>query len=131
MIALIMAIPLAGCGSSGTESPSESHEKSSYQQISQDEAISMMEESSGYLIVDVRTREEFDEGHSPDAICVPNEEIGTERPGMLPDLDQLMFIYCRSGRRSKEAAQKLADMGYTRVYEMGGINTWPGETVTE
>ena len=103
----------------------------SYTQISQDEAMQMMQEESGYLIVDVRRPDEFAEGHIKGAINVPNETIEDEQPKALPDLDQLLLIYCRSGNRSKEASQKLADMGYTNVYEFGGINTWQGEIVTE
>ncbi len=122
-IAIFIAITLTACGSS---EPGNSH-KSNYTQLSQEKAIAMMEESSDYLIVDVRTQEEYDEGHIPEAVCIPNENIGSEPPEELTDLDQPLFIYCRSGRRSKEAAQKLADMGYAQVYEMGGINTWPGE----
>ena len=91
----------------------------------------MMEQDGTQIIVDVRTQEEFDSGHIPNAICIPNENIGTEQPEELPDLDQVILIYCRSGNRSKQAAQKLADMGYTNVYEFGGIIDWTGEVVTE
>ncbi len=102
----------------------------SYKQISQDEAMQMMQEQTGYLIVDVRRPDEFAESHIAGAINVPNEEITDEMPELLPDKDQLLLIYCRSGNRSKEASQKLADIGYTNVYEFGGINTWEGEIVT-
>ncbi len=102
----------------------------SYTQISQDEAMQMMQEQTDCLIVDVRRPDEFAEGHIAGAINVPNEEITDEMPELLPDKDQILFIYCRSGNRSKEASQKLADMGYTKVYEFGGINTWEGEIVT-
>ena len=111
---------LCGCGADNT-----------YTQISQDEARQMMQEESGYLILDVRRPDEFAEGHIPDALNIPNETIADEQPEQLPDKDQLLLIYCRSGNRSKEAAQKLADMGYTNVYEFGGINTWEGEIVTK
>ena len=102
----------------------------SYTQISQAEALQMMQEQENYLIVDVRRPDEFAEGHIAGAINVPNEEIADEMPELLPDKDQLLLIYCRSGNRSKEASQKLADMGYPNVYEFGGINTWEGEIVT-
>ena len=102
----------------------------SYTQISQAEALQMMQEQENYLIVDVRRTDEFAEGHIAGAINVPNEEIADEMPELLPDKDQLLLIYGRSGNRSKEASQKLADMGYTNVYEFGGINTWEGEIVT-
>ncbi len=102
-----------------------------YVQISQNEAKELMKQNEGYVIVDVRTQEEYDAGHIPDAICIPNESIGTERPAELPDLDQMILVYCRSGRRSKEAAQKLYELGYGSVYEFGGILDWTGEIVTE
>jgi rhodanese-related sulfurtransferase len=102
-----------------------------YTQISQEEALQMMEEGSDFLIVDVRRPDEFREGHIVDAINLPNETIEEDAPEVLTDKDQTLFIYCRTGRRSKEASQKLVDMGYTNVYEFGGINTWEGEIVKE
>nr|MCR5811176.1 peptide-methionine (S)-S-oxide reductase [Lachnospiraceae bacterium] len=104
--------------------------ETSYTQISQDEALEMMSRDDGHVIVDVRRQDEFAAGHIPNAILIPNEKIGSEQPEELPDLDQIILIYCRSGNRSRQAAQKLADMGYTNVYDFGGINTWPGEIVT-
>ena len=101
-----------------------------FTQISQEEAMQMMRDESGYLIVDVRRPDEFAESHIAGAVNVPNESIEDEMPAELPDRDQLLLIYCRSGNRSKEASQKLAEMGYTRVYEFGGINTWEGEIVS-
>ena len=115
-------IILAGCAAPKAEA--------SYRQISMDAAIAMMEEASGYVILDVRTSEEFAEKHIPNAINIPNEAIGTADIPELPDKDQLILVYCRSGNRSKQASQKLADMGYTNVVEFGGINSWPGETVS-
>ena len=103
----------------------------SYRQISQDEAMRMMEQDDGHVVVDVRRQDEYDSGHIPGAILIPNESIETTPPEELPDLNQIILIYCRSGRRSKEAAQKLFDMGYTNIYEFGGINTWTGEIVSE
>ena len=102
----------------------------SYTQISQDEAMKMMQEQTDYMIVDVRRPDEFAEGHIAGAVNVPNETIEDEAPDALPHKEQTLFIYCRSGNRSKEASQKLADMGYTNVFEFGGINTWEGEIVT-
>ena len=101
-----------------------------YQQITQEKAKEMMQAEDGHIIVDVRRQDEYDSGHIPGAILIPNESIGTEQPKELPDLDQVILIYCRSGRRSKEASQKLADMGYTHIYEFGGIIDWTGEVVT-
>lgn len=102
-----------------------------YKKVSQDEAMKIMEEETGYLIVDVRRPDEFAEGHIEGAINVPNEGIADEMPEELPDKDQLLLVYCRTGRRSKEAAEKLAKIGYTNVYEIGGIATWTGTIVTE
>ena len=100
-----------------------------YKQISQDEAKEMMQKDDGHVIVDVRRQDEYDEGHIPGAILIPNESIEDTPPAELPDFDQIILVYCRSGRRSKEAAQKLADLGYSQVYEFGGIIDWTGEVV--
>ena len=102
-----------------------------YRQITQEEAAQMMEKDDGHIVVDVRRQDEYDAGHIPGAILIPNESIGADQPDQLPDLDQIILIYCRSGRRSKEAAQKLFDMGYSNIYEFGGINTWTGEIVKD
>ena len=106
-------------------------EKMTYTQITVNKAIEMMESESNYIILDVRTFEEYNERHIPGAICVPNESIGTEPIDELEQKDQLILVYCRSGRRSKEAAEKLAAMGYSNIYEFGGILDWTGETVSE
>ena len=100
-----------------------------YLQIDQDQAKIMMEADDGHVIVDVRRQDEFDTGHIPGAICIPNESIGTEPPKELPDRNQIILIYCRSGNRSKQAAEKLGRMGYLNVYEFGGIIDWKGEIV--
>ena len=102
-----------------------------YAQISQDEAKLMMKDDDGHVIVDVRRADEYAKGHIPGAILIPNEEIGTDEPEELPDKKQIILVYCRTGRRSKEAAQKLADMGYVNVYEFGGIEDWTGDIVTD
>ena len=104
--------------------------ESSYAQITQEEAARIMDEEADCLIVDVRTKAEYDEAHIPGAINIPNETIGTDAIPELPDRDQTLLVYCRSGRRSKEAAKKLAALGYTRVLEFGGILTWTGETIS-
>lgn len=89
-----------------------------------------MELDDGHVIVDVRRQEEYDAGHIPGAILIPNESINRDAPEALPDYDQIILIYCRSGNRSKQAAEKLAAMGYRGIYDFGGINTWTGEIVT-
>ena len=119
-----LIILLSGC------SANQSSTGASYTQITQDEAKEMMEKDDGHIIVDVRRQDEYDAGHIPGAIVIPNESITDEQPKELPDLNQTILVYCRSGRRSKEAAQKLADIGYTNVFEFGGIIDWTGETVT-
>ena len=99
-----------------------------YTQITQEEAKRMMEQEDDYVIVDVRREDEYAEGHIPGAILIPNESIAEyEAPEELTDSDQIILVYCRTGRRSKEAADKLAKMGYSRVYEFGGIVDWDGE----
>ncbi len=99
-------------------------------QIDQETAKEMMARDDGHVVVDVRRQDEYDAGHIPGAILIPNESIGCDSPEALPDYDQIILIYCRSGNRSKQAAQKLAGMGYTHIYEFGGILTWTGDIVT-
>ena len=103
----------------------------SYTQISMDEAVKMMGQETDYIILDVRTPEEFAQEHIPGAINVPNETIRKKAIPELPREDQLILVYCRSGNRSKQASEKLVSLGYTNVYEFGGINEWTGETVSE
>ena len=119
----ITALLLVGCAV-----PAE--QEISYRQITMDEAVAMMEEEEGYIILDVRTAAEFDEKHIPGAINIPNEAIGTDAIPELPDKDQLILVYCRSGNRSKQASEKLVKLGYTNVIEFGGIIDWPGEAET-
>ena len=119
----ITALLLVGCAA-----PTE--REVSYRQITMAEAVAMMEEEEGYIILDVRTAAEFDEKHIPGAINIPNETIGAEVIPELPDKDQMILVYCRSGNRSKQASDKLVKLGYTNVVEFGGIIDWPGETET-
>lgn len=108
----------------------EETETMAYQQITQQEAKELMEKGKGIVILDVRTQEEYQTGHITGAICLPNEEI-TAEPEELPDKTQTILVYCRSGNRSKQAAQKLAEMGYENVLEFGGIMDWPYEDMVE
>ena len=126
-----MLVGLTGCsGNVNTTSATTSLEQTNqYKQISQDEAKEMMTKDDGHVIVDVRRQDEYDAGHIRGAILIPNESIENTRPKELPDLDQIILVYCRSGRRSKEASEKLSKMGYKNIYEFGGIITWTGETV--
>ena len=128
--AWFMLRPSTGSGDPGGTGEGEDGMKGRYAQISQEEAVRMMNKDDGHLIVDVRRQDEFDGGHIPGAVCIPNESIDG-RTEALPDLKQILLVYCRSGRRSKEAAQKLADAGYKNVYEFGGILDWTGPVVTD
>ena len=123
LLILSVVMLLSGCALTNS-SPS-----ASYTQITQEEAKEMMKKDDGHIIIDVRRQDEYDEGHIPSAVLIPNESITDKQPEELPELDRIILVYCRSGRRSKEASQKLADIGYTNVYEFGGINTWTGEIV--
>lgn len=102
-----------------------------YRQVTTEEAVNIMQTEENYVILDVRTAQEFASGHIPGAVLLPNETIGTEDIPLLPDKDQLILVYCRSGNRSKQAAEKLAQLGYTNIVEFGGINSWTGAIVTE
>ena len=99
----------------------------SYRQISMNEAVKMMKDEKNYIILDARRPDEYAEGHIPGAINIPNEEIGTAEIAELPDKSQLILVYCRSGRRSKEASEKLVKLGYTNIVEFGGIQDYEGE----
>lgn len=99
-----------------------------YEQITMEQAAEYMSYEVGYILLDVRTREEYAQGHIPGAICIPNEELEQQADKLLLDKEQLIYVYCRSGRRSKEAAQKLCGMEYTNITEIGGILDWQGET---
>ena len=128
--AVFLALLTAGCSAAGPKNDSSGGTADGYTKISQEEAREMMSRDDGHLIVDVRRQDEYAGGHIPGAVCIPNESIGETRPPELPDPDQVLLIYCRSGNRSKQAAKKLAALGYTQVYEFGGINSWTGETET-
>ena len=122
---LLSALMFTGCA--GTSN----NQTNTYRQISMDEAVTMMAQETGYIILDVRRPDEFAAGHIPNAINVPNETIGTDEIPELPNKDPLIMVYCRSGRRSKEASEKLVKLGYTNIVEFGGILDWKGEIVTD
>ena len=98
-----------------------------YTSITMEEAKDIFQNSGDYIILDVRRADEFSEGHIPGAVNYANEDILQDKPEVLPDLEQTIYAYCRSGRRSKEAADKLVQMGYTNIIEIGGILDWNGE----
>lgn len=121
LVSIIMIMGLTGC----------EKKDMSYTQVSMEEAVDMMAKEENYIILDVRTTEEFAEKHIPNAINIPNETIGSEELAELPDKNQLILVYCRSGNRSKQASEKLTALGYTNIYEFGGINNWTGELENE
>lgn len=121
MIPLFLSLLLlAGCGGNTADS--------SYQQISQEEAKDMMD-TQDVIILDVREQDEYDSGHIPGAVLLPVGTIDeTTAAEVIPEKDSTVLVYCRSGNRSKTASSTLAELGYTNIYEFGGINTWPYET---
>ena len=124
ILIITCAAVLYGCTSGG-----ESKLENSYEQITPAEAKAIMDSQDGYIILDVRTQEEYDEAHIDGAILIPDYEIADKAESVLKDKDQLILVYCRSGRRSKLAAEELVKLGYTNVKEFGGIIDWPYETV--
>ena len=124
ILIITCAAVLYGCTSGG-----ESKMENSFEQITPAEAKAIMDNENGYVILDVRTQEEFDEAHIDGAILIPDYEIAVKAESVLKDKDQLILVYCRSGRRSKLAASELVSLGYTNVKEFGGIIDWPYETV--
>lgn len=146
---LLLSAALTGCGAEEPElilveksegktdatatlaATTETAEAEGYTRITMEDAKWYMSKRDDFTIVDVRTPSVFREGHIPNAINVPNENIGNTELRQLPDKDRKLLVYCRSGRRSKEAAEKLAKLGYTKVMEFGGIIDWDGEVVTE
>lgn len=123
IIILVVILVLGVIGFSLINSPK------GYKKISSTEAMEMMKKEKNYVIVDVRTAQEYNEGHIKNAISIPNDKIGNGEIKELPNKDQLILVYCRSGNRSRQAAEKLLKMGYTNVIDFGGINSWTGEIV--
>lgn len=117
---ILSALALTACGASSS--------KSSYQQLSMDEAIAQMAEEENYILLDVRTIEEYDDAHIPGAINIANESIGKDEISELSDKHQRIYVYCRSGNRSRQASEKLVKLGYTNIVEIGGILDYNGET---
>lgn len=119
---LVLMLMLTGCGKSDADIQNNTYEK-----ISMSEGLARMESDENYILLDVRRADEFESGHIPGAVNLPNEEIGTEEIPSLPDKTQTIYIYCRSGNRSKQAADKLLALGYTNIIEFGGIIDYTGE----
>lgn len=134
-IGIIMGLLVAGmiaspAGTGDAESKNQSS-GAEYKRISAEEAKTRMDSGDEVIILDVRTEREYQAGHIPGAILIPNETIADKTPNLLPDLDAEILIYCRSGNRSAQAARKLIQIGYTNVYDFGGINSWAYDTVKE
>ena len=123
LFSLLLAVMLlTACGNENGKSG-----EATYMNITAAEAKRLMDSEKGYIILDVRTQEEYEEGHIPGAVLIPDTEVEARAEGELPDKDQLILVYCRSGRRSKLAAQILVKLGYTNIKEFGGIIDWPYE----
>ena len=141
IISVILCIFLTACGNDssigiigGADGPTsiivaDKGEKAMYEQITPEEAKKIMDSGEEHIILDTREQDEFDEGHIPGAILIPYTEIENKAEEMLPDKDKLILVYCRSGRRSKIAAESLSKLGYTNVKEFGGIIDWEYEVV--
>ena len=139
IISVLLCILLTACGDDssigiigGADGPTsiivaEKGEKAMYEQITPEEAKKIMDSGEEHIVLDTREQDEFDEGHIPGAILIPYTEIENKAEEMLPDKDKRILVYCRSGRRSKIAAESLAKLGYTNVKEFGGIIDWPYE----
>lgn len=120
ILTVLLGLSLFGCSS-----------KANYHQIDGQSALDMMNNETDYIIIDVRTESEYQQGHIKNAINIPNESIDESVSEILTDKDQLLLVYCRSGNRSKKASEKLAKLGYSNIYEFGGISDFPGEIVNE
>ena len=118
--AALTVILLTACGQNHNQ-------EMTYMNITAEEAKEIMDTQQGYVILDVRAQEEYDQGHIPGAIVIPHEEITEKAEAVLPDKNQLILVYCRSGRRSKIAADAMVELGYTNIKEFGGILDWPYE----
>ncbi len=131
MVVMLFSIfGLTGCSNSTNRSNTASN-SNTYQQITAEEAAKMMQSETDYIVLDVRTEQEYASGHIPGAVNIPNETIASGAIQQLPDKEQLILVYCRSGNRSKQASEKLVNLGYTNIVEFGGINDWSGEVVTQ
>lgn len=129
--ALLLTVLFAGCGkdtAQRTQAPTEITKEAVYVNITAQEAKEIMDTRQDYVILDTRTQEEYDERHIPGAILIPHDQIKDQAESLLTDKDQLILVYCRSGRRSKLASEDLVALGYTNIMEFGGIIDWPYET---
>ena len=124
---MILAMLASGCAAN--QEPETDTDATGVIMINAEDAKSRLDSAEGIILVDVRTPEEFRDGHIPGAILLPVDEISTNAETVIPDKEATYFIYCRSGNRSAAAADQLVEMDYENVYDLGGINNWPYETV--
>ena len=128
-ILLLSLLLLTACGqNAGNQLTTTQSTEAVYMNITAQEAKQIMDTQTGYVILDTREQYEFDEGHIPGAVLLPYDQVNEKAESLLPDKDQLILVYCRSGRRSKIAAETLVELGYTNIKEFGGIIDWPYET---
>lgn len=125
VLILCLCLLCTGCASDS----GNADETPLYSSITMEDAATLLESENDYLLLDVRTEQEYFSGHIPGAMCIPNEDIDETVVEILTDKEQVIFVYCRSGNRSKQAAEKLANLGYTNIVEIGGVKDWPGDLV--
>lgn len=128
ILGILFGVMLIALGITACQSEPPKEGEGGYLKITAEEAKKRMDSENEVVILDVRTKEEYEEAHIPGAILIPNEEIGKEPLEQLADLDKEILVYCRSGNRSAQAAKKMIEAGYTKVYDFGGITDWPYET---
>ena len=131
LLLLILCLLLAGCNQEPNTTETDKKQEMAYMNITAQQAKELMDSQENYVILDVRTQEEYDEKHIPGAVLIPDTEIETRAEKELLDKNQLILVYCRSGRRSKLASEALEKMGYLNIREFGGIIDWPYETVSK
>lgn len=128
LLVLSLIFALAGCSNTGNDGQTQTQTQAMPQKITAKEAKTMMDQGS-VILLDVRTQQEFEEGHIQDSILLPNDQILAKAESMLADKEATILVYCRTGNRSAQASKDLADLGYTKVYDFGGIKDWPYEIV--
>lgn len=129
LLIIIVSVVVVGVIFMLNKQDKNTNNETTIKHVSMHDIVKIMNENTNYIILDVRTVAEYNDGHIPNAICIPNETINGDIIDKLPNKEQLILIYCRSGNRSKQAAEKLKNLGYTNLVEFGGIIDWEGEIV--
>ena len=130
LLVFLMIVAMLASGCAANQEPGTDTDATGVIMINAEDAKGRLDSEEGIILVDVRTPEEFRDGHIPGAILLPVDDISTNAETVIPDKEATYFIYCRSGNRSAAAADQLVEMGYQNIYDLGGINDWPYETVT-